>query len=64
MLAKSMFKPKHLMKKNLFFFVFFSKRKYYVAEQRVTGFLLLAGERMGTKTRISLAASFMSGGGF
>jgi hypothetical protein len=36
-----------------------------VAEQRVTGFFfwLLAGERMGTETRISLAASFMSGGG-
>ncbi len=35
-----------------------------VAEQRVTGFFLLAGERMGTEMRINLAASFMSDGGF
>jgi hypothetical protein len=38
--------------------------KHGVAEQRVTGFLLLAGERMGTETRINLAASFMSDGRF
>jgi hypothetical protein len=35
-----------------------------VAEQRVTGLELLAGERMETETRINLAASFMNGGGF
>jgi precorrin-6B methylase 2 len=35
-----------------------------VAKQRVTGLELLAGERMETETKINLAASFMSGGGF